>query len=192
MKKTYQLLMAMEGELKLFDKIACDFLSYENHLLSGGTIRLSLRRSPKDFVVISEDAAKHNKVQIIEANLYVRKMTVTDYVLSSIEKNLLKNPAIYNYIEVLPKTFLATAGVQSWQPEDVFAKEPVQGLIVAMSINEAYLGTNRTNSFHYREFGLNELNVYKNGLLISTTDNKRIFYNTLEALDFVLSWSQSR
>ena len=75
-------------------------------------------------------------------------MTVTDYVLSSIEKTLLKNPAIYNYIEVVPKTFFATARVQSWRQEDVFAKEPVRRMIVAMSINEAYLGTNRTNPFH--------------------------------------------
>ena len=166
-------------------------MSCDKRLLSGVTIKLSLRRSPNDFVVISEDAAKHYKVQIIEANLYVRKMTVTDYVLSSIEKTLLKNPAIYNYIEVVQKTFLATAGVQSWRQEDVFAKEPVRRMIVAMSINEAYLGTNRTNPFHYQKFGLNKIIVYRTSLLIagtpiSTSDNKRNYYNTLEALDFFL------
>ena len=139
-------LVAASNELKLFGKIACDFLSCDKHLLSGVTIRLSLRRSPNDFVVISEDAAKHYKVQIIEANLYVRKMTVTDCVLSSLEKILLKNPANYNYIEKVPKTFLATAGVQSWRQEDVFAEEPVRRMRVAMSINETSLGTNRTNS----------------------------------------------
>ena len=80
-------LVAASNELKLFGKIACNFLSCDKHLLSGVTIRLSLRRSPNDFVVISEDAAKHYKVQIIEANLFARKMTVTDYVLSSIKKN---------------------------------------------------------------------------------------------------------
>ena len=67
-------------------------------------------------------------------------------------------------------------------------------MIVAMSINEAYLGTNRTNPFHYQKFGLNEIIVYRNGLPIagtpiSTSDNKRIYYNTLEALDFVLNTS---
>ena len=50
-------------------------------------------------------------------------------------------------------------------------------MIVAMSINEAYLGTNRTNPFHYQKFGLNEILVYRNGLPIagtpiSTSDNK--------------------
>ena len=98
-------LVAAWAELRLFGKIACDFLSCDKHLISGFTARLSLRRSPNDFVVMSEDNGKHYQVQITEANLYVRKMTVTDSVLSSIEKTLLKNPAIYNYIEVLPRTF---------------------------------------------------------------------------------------
>ena len=85
-------LVAASNEQKLFGKIACDFLSRDKHLHSGVTIRLSLRRSPNDFVVISEDAAKHYKVQITKANPYVRKMTVTDYVLSSKEKNLVEEP----------------------------------------------------------------------------------------------------
>ena len=76
----------------------------------------------------------------------------------------------------------------------LFAKEPVRRKIVAMSINEAYLGTNRTNAFHYQKFELNEIIVYRNGLPIAGTpisksDNKRIYYNTLEALDFVLNTS---
>ena len=77
-------LVAASNELKLFGKISCNFLSCDKHLLSGVTIRLSLRRSINDYDVISEDATKHNKVHIIEVNLYVTKMTVTDYVLSSI------------------------------------------------------------------------------------------------------------
>ena len=121
-------------------------------------------------------------------------MTVTDYVPSIKEKTLLKKPSNYNYIEVVPKNFLATAGVQSWRQEDVFAIEPVRRMIVAMSINEAYLGTKRTKHFHYQKFGLTEIIVYRNGLPIagtpiSTSDNKRIYYNTLEALDFVLNTS---
>ena len=67
-------------------------------------------------------------------------------------------------------------------------------MILAMSINEAHLGTNRTNPFHYQKFGLNEIIVYRSGLPIagtpiSTSGNKIIYYITLEALDFVLNTS---
>ena len=60
-----------------------------------------------------------------------------------------------------------------------------------MSKNEAYLGTNRVNPFDTQKFGMNEIKKFRNrrpiaGSPISTSDNKRIYYNTLEALDFVL------
>ena len=90
-----------------------DFFTCDKHLLSSVTLRLSYRRSHEDFLIISEDAAKHYMLQILEANLYVRKMTVTDHVLSAIESTLLKTPANYPYQEEITKTFLATAGQRS-------------------------------------------------------------------------------
>ena len=155
-------IVAASTLFRLFGNIDCDFSSSDKHLISGVTIRLSLRQSPNDFVIMSD-----YRVEITEANLYMRKMTVTDFVLSSIEKTLLKTPAKYNYIEVLPRVFLATTGVQSWRQEDVYAKEPVRRMILAMSSNTAYLGTNRTNPFHYQKFQLNEIIVYRNGLPIA-------------------------
>ena len=64
-------------------------------MVSGVTLRISIRRSQDDFAVISEDAAKHYKVKKDEANLFIRKMTVSDNVVGAIEKTLLKTPAIY-------------------------------------------------------------------------------------------------
>ena len=62
-----------------------------------------MRTSQDDFAVISEDAAKHYKVKIDEANLFIRKMTVSDNVVGAIEETLLKTAAIYRYNEKIPK-----------------------------------------------------------------------------------------
>ena len=123
-------LVGASNELKLFT----DFLSCDKHLLSGQIIRLSLRCSHNNFVTLSEGTAKHYKVRKIEDNLYVRKMTVTDFTLSSIEKILLKNATIYNYIEVVSKT----AGEKNWRQKNSFAKEPLRRMRQSMSIKELY------------------------------------------------------
>ena len=68
------------------------------------------------------ESNKQYKVKIIEANLYVRKMTIADHILAATEKTLLKTPALYRYTEVLPRTFLSTTGIRSWSHEDVFSK----------------------------------------------------------------------
>ena len=155
------------------------FLTCDKHLLSGITLRISFRRSTNDFAVISE-SNKHNKVKISEADLYVSKMTVSDHVLTAIEK-FLKTPAVYCYTEVLPRTFLATTGVQSWRQEDVFSKEPFRKTIIAMTKNRAYLGRNRTTPFHYQKFDLSQIVIYRNGLPvvgtpISTASNLRLYF----------------
>ena len=91
---------------------------------------------------ISEDAAKHYKLKTLEANLYVKNMTLTDYLLSTILSTLMKTPANNPYQEEITKTFLATADQCSWQQEELFAQETLRQIIIAMNTNNAFLGTN--------------------------------------------------
>ena len=151
-------LVANSQENYFIGKPVSDILTCDKHLLSGVTLRISFRRYTNDFAVISE-SNKHYKVKIIEANLYVRKMTIADHVLTAIEKTLLKTPAVYRYTEVLPRTFLATTGIRNWSQEDIFSKEPVRRMVIAMATKQAYLGTNRTNPFHYQKFNLSQIVV---------------------------------
>ena len=128
-------------------------------ILRGVTLRrISFRRISNNLAVISE-ANKHYRVKIFEANRYVRKITIADHVLTAIEKTLLKTPAVYRYREVIPRTFLATRGVQSWRQKDVFSKEPVRRMAIAMSSNQAYLGSSRTTPFHYQKLEFLKLSL---------------------------------
>ena len=178
------------ARIGLYGKLAVDFFSCEKHLVSGVTLRISMRRSQDDFAVISEDSAKHYKVKIDEANLFIRKMTVSDNVVGAIEKTLLKTPAIYRYNEVITKTFLATTSQQSWKHEDIFTKEPIRRVIVALCVGTAFIVTNTANPFHYQKFGLREITIDRNGFAtagtaMSTTDNKRLYYNSVSALAYI-------
>ena len=56
-------------------------------------LRIALRRSFDKFVIMSDDLAKHYKIEILEANLYVRKMTLNDDAISIIEKTLISSRA---------------------------------------------------------------------------------------------------
>ena len=142
--------------------------------------------------MMSEDGAKHCKLKIDEANLFVQKMTVSDNVVGAIEKTLLKTSAMNRYNEVISKAFLATAGQQSWKQEDIFTKEPIRRLIVAMSASSAFIGTNIQNPFSYQKSHLNGKTVYRNGFVtagtpMSTRDDKRLYLYSLGALAFIES-----
>ena len=115
---------------------------------------------------------------------------MSDNVVGEIEKRLLKTAAIYRYNEVINKTFMATTGQQSWKQEDIFTKEPIRRVNVALSVGTAFIGTNNANPFHYQKLGLREITIYQNGFAtaatpMSTTENKRLYYNLMSALAYV-------
>ena len=106
-------LVRQSAECNFYGKVAVDFFTCDRNLFSGISLQIYFRRSIDDFVAISDDAGKSFKVKIIEANLYVTKMTMNDDVLSAIEKTLFSSPASYPYLETITKTFLASSGLQS-------------------------------------------------------------------------------
>ena len=173
-----------------YGKVAVDSFTCDRRLLSGVTLRISFRRSIDDFDIISDDARKSYKVRIIEANLYLRKMTLNDDVVSAIEKTLLSSPASYPYFETITKTFPASTGLQSWKQEDVFSREPIRCIAICLNTNEAFLGRKQLNPFHFRKFNLEQTCIYRNGLSvadspINTTDVKRFYFNAMSDLAYI-------
>ena len=125
----------------------------------------------------------------MEANLYVQNMTVSDNVIEAIERTLVSTPAMYSYTEVIPRPLIIPGGQNTWRHEDVFAKEPIRRIAIAMNTNRAFAGTNIANPYHYRKFDLRTITIYRNGIPIagtplSTQDNKRLYFKSLTALSF--------
>ena len=68
----------------------------------------------------------------------------------------------------LPKQFLQQLISGAGNRKSIFAREPVRQITIAMNINNAFLGTNRLNPFHYRKFGLEQITLRRNGLPIAS------------------------
>ena len=69
-------------------------------------LRISFLQSRPEFCLIYDDAGKDYKVNITQANLYVRKMTLTENAYSAIGTTLAKTTARYRYTEIVPRTVL--------------------------------------------------------------------------------------
>ena len=145
-----------------------------------------------DFVIMS---AKHHKVKIVKANLYVRKTTLNDDVVSAIEKTLLTSPASYPYPETLTKTFLASTGLHIWKQEDIFATEPIHRLAVCLNTKEAFLGNNRQNQINNQaffgnnrknqiKFDLEQIYIHRNGLPVADSPISQVMTNVLTLIQY--------
>ena len=76
-------------------------------------------------------------------------MRVSDSVADAIKKTILKTPEIYLFNEVITQTIWATTGQQNWKHEDIFTKEPIRRVNVALCVGTAFIGTNTANPFYY-------------------------------------------
>ena len=86
------------AECRFYGKVAVSFFTCDRDLLSGVALGIAFRRPIDDFVMMSDNGAKHYKVKVVETNLYVSKMTLSDDVVSAIQKTLLTSPASYLYL----------------------------------------------------------------------------------------------
>ena len=179
----------LSADVTFIGRVASDFFSCEKHLLSGVELRISFLRTRPEFCLIYDDNAKDYKVNITQANLYVRKMTLTETAYSAIETTLAKATARYRYTEIIPRTFLISQNSQSWDQENVFSGQPIRRFILAMSTNEGFVGAKTVNPFHYQKFGLRSITVLRNGHPIAgtpleTETDKKLYLNSLGALAF--------
>ena len=143
----------------------------------------------------TDDVAKNLDGKILpvveKASLFVRKVVVTDSVKLSIERALLKSDAIYPYIESLNKSFIIQAGQNCFIKENIFGTELIRCLTLCMVKNSLFRSTplNKT-PFSYQKCNLQRVEIQRGngvplaGTPLDTTNNVRLYYNTITALDF--------
>ena len=116
---------------------------------------------------------------------------MTDSVKLSIERALLKSEAIYPYIESLNKSFIIQAGQNCFIKENIFGTEPIRRLTLCMVKNSLFRSTPLNETpFSYQKFNLQRVEIQRGngvplaGTPLDTTNNVRLYYNTITALGF--------
>ena len=188
-----------------FGKLAVDLFSCEKLLVPKCLLRIKLIKNTTDFFlkwcgdpkIDKDDAGNPVKppqpgtfgVKFTKASLLSRQMLVAENVYSSIERALMKSPARYSYTETEAKTFIVPSGQNSFVKENIFNNRPIRSLAIAMNTNESFNGKLMTSPFHYRDFGLQRLILYRNGNAIYNISMKegghvQLYHNTLKSLHF--------
>ena len=190
-----------ECTAQLYGALHVDFFDCEKLLVPGVTLHLRLFRSPNNtlpFMKGTDEEAKtlDGKVQAVieRVSLFVRKVVVTDGVKLSFEKALAKGPAIYPYIESLSKSFINQAGQNCFVKENLFGTEPILWLTFFMVKNSLFRSTLLNHSpFFYQKFGVQRVEIQRcnrvplAGTLLDTSNNVRLYYNTITGHGFAKS-----
>ena len=138
----------------------CDIFAQNSVLLPGVEVRLKFHRSRNAFCLTSKEATADFRVHILDAILYVRKLTYSDtHVLSDIAM-LNREPAKYKIRRTIIRNITIPAGTQDLQRDNVFLGELPKRVVLCLVDTGAFNGDYTKNPFRFQGFNLNYLALH--------------------------------
>ena len=140
---------------EMMGPIHADLFAQNNVLLPGVEVRLKLHRSKDAFCLTTKVANPDYRVRILDAVLYVRKLTCSDtHVLSDIV-TLNREPAKYKIRRTVIRNIAIPAGTQDMQRDNVFLGELPKRLVLCLVNTASFNGSYVKNPFRFQPFGVN-------------------------------------
>ena len=145
---------------EMMGPIHADIFAQNNVLLPGVEVRLKLHRNKDAFCLTSKVAGADFKVHVMDAVLYVRKLTCSDtHVLSDIAM-LNREPAKYKIRRTVIRNIAIPSGTQDLQRDNVFLGELPKRVVICLVDTTAFNGDYKKNPFRFQPFKLNYLAMH--------------------------------
>ena len=140
-----------------------DIFMQDKYLLPGVDNDLKFTKSPTQFHLLGGTIFKRVRVEIISAQLLVRKVKVNPAVtLAHIEEHQKDIPAKYPLRRGVVTTFVVPAGTQSFSRENLITGQLPRRIFLGLVTNSTFNGNGKENPFNFRYFSLNYLTLSSN------------------------------
>ena len=152
----------------LYGRLAIDLFTCEKLLLPDTKARSKLIRARPNFYMLSDNP--NVSLKIFDCSLFTRRISVAEPNHQYVQWNLEREPAQYNYMETIARTFIVPSRQNQFIQENKFNNAPKRKIAVAMNTNLAVAGSFLENHFSYQLFLLRELIVVRGGRAIVSLD----------------------
>ena len=129
----------------------------------------------------------HVSLKDLDFSLFKGRVVVNEVYHQTIKYQLTYQPACYNFIEAIARTFIIPSGQKQFVQENVFNSALIRRVTIAMNTNSAFTGHCQENPFRYQKFGLRELRIVRGGRAIvslDTTKDCREYVRTIKTMNF--------
>ena len=151
-----------------------DLCNQDKFLLNGVEMRLRLIRARDTFTIMSKTETAV-KVNIKDANLYVRRCKINPSVLLAHSKTLQSGTAKYPITRVEVKSVTLPTGICNKTLDSVFLGQLPKRIIFGMVSNAAFNGDLKRNPFNFQHFNLNYFSLYVDGEQVPSKPLQPVF-----------------
>lgn len=152
---------ATSRPFELMGPLHIDFFNQDHFLLNNVELRIKLTRNRDAFSLMS--TAGTERIKLLDATLYIRKVIVSPSILLSHAQALEKSPAKYPLNRVDLKTVTITAGLRDKNLDNLFMNQLPQRIVIGFVDNRAFNGDFGRNGFNFQHFNLNYLSLMVDG-----------------------------
>ena len=146
--------------VELVGKIHSGLFNQEKLLLNNVDLRLVFTRNKDDFCVMS---ATPCKLELVEAQMVVRRVKLEDSKSNEIQSILSKNDILYHVPRVDMRTYTFPAGLRN-----ISVRNPATGnalpsrIMLTIVSNNAYNGSVTENPFNFQHFNMTSADITVN------------------------------
>lgn len=150
--------------LDLIGHLHCDVFNQDKFLINGVEVRMRLVRSKDSFCLMENNST--SKIHILDASLLVRRAKISPGVLLAHARMLSKTTAKYPLTRVEVKTFTIHAGLVGESIDNAILGQLPKRIIIGFVDNRAFNGDRKLNPFNFKNYGINFLSLYADGVQI--------------------------
>ena len=124
-------------------------------------------------------------LKFVDCSLFSRRTLVAEHSHHYLQRNLERELAHYNYMEIIARTFIIPSCQNQFIQENVFNNARNRKIAVAMNTNSAVAGSFHENPFNYQQFHLRELRIIRQGraiISLDTTSHCRPYVTTMKTM----------
>ncbi|XP_031635354.1 uncharacterized protein F54H12.2-like [Contarinia nasturtii] len=153
------------GEVEMYSNLHCDIFNSDKFMINGVEMCVKLIKAKNEFHLIGDDSGE---IEIVEANLFVRKVKINPSILIAHARALSVATAKYPITRVEVKTITIGSGIQSKSLDNIFLGQLPKRCIIGMVDSGAFNGSPHLNPFNFQHFNYNYLSLYLDSTQIPT------------------------
>lgn len=162
--------------VELYGNLHCDIFNQDKFLLNGVEVSVRLIKATNAFHLMS---ATTGSIEILDANLFVRKVKINPSILVAHARALSIATAKYPITRVDIKSITISKDVQSKSIDNLYLGQLPKRCILGFVKNEAYNGDFKYNPFNFQHFKHNFLALYIDSVQIPSKPLTPDFPNNL-------------
>lgn len=156
-------LTANGNHVQMYGNLHCDIFNQNKFMLNGVEMGVKLVKAKNEFHLMGTTKAH---VEIIDAELYVRKVKINPSILVAHARALSVTTAKYPITRVEIKTFTIGADIQSKSIDNLFLGQMPKRCIIGLVNSKSFNGELKSNPFNFEHFNFNYLSLYLDSVQI--------------------------